>query len=126
VTAARRVTKEMLVGSATLSNIGGLSVNEKDSRRDTLNPEVMWKLRRKQERTGGLKNMTMLTLNNTILSMSTRAGELRKSAMCSKKTTRRIRNVLASRISTESTNGRIKLSANHSGELLIDAREDIR
>ena len=105
MTVARRVTKETLVGSATLSNRGGLSVNEKDSRRDTLNPEVMWKLRRKQERTGGLKNMTMLTLNNTILSMSTRAGELRKSAMCSKKTTRRIRNVLASRISTESTNG---------------------
>ena len=65
-------------------------------------------------------------LGNTVLSMSTRARELRKSALCSKKTTMRIRNVLASKISTESTNGRIKLSANHSGELLIDAREDIR
>ena len=113
----------MLVGSATLSNRGGLSVNKKDSRRDTLSLEVMWKLRRKQERTGGLKNMTMLTLNNTILSMSTRAGELWKSAMCSKKTTMRIRNVFASRINTESTNGRIKLCANHDGELLINRQE---
>jgi len=123
VTVARRVTKETLVGSATLSNRGGLSVNEKDSRRDSLSPKVRWKLKGKQESTRGLKNMTMLTLGNTILSMSTRAGELRKSALCSKKTTMRIRNILACRISTESTNGRIKLCANHGGELLINRQE---
>ena len=72
VTAARRVTKETLVGSATLSNRGGLSVNEKDSRRDSLSPEVWWNLRGNQESMRGLKNMTMLTFGNTILSMSTR------------------------------------------------------
>ena len=33
-------TKETLVGSATLSNRGGLSVNEKDSCRDSLSLEV--------------------------------------------------------------------------------------
>ena len=73
MTVARRVTKEMLVGSATLSNRGGLSVNKKDSCRDSLSPEVRWKLRGKQEITRGLKNMTKLTLGNTILSMRTRA-----------------------------------------------------
>ena len=64
--------KETLIESATPSNRGGLSVNEKDSRRDSLSPEVWWKLRGNQESMRGLKNMTMLTFGNTILSMSTK------------------------------------------------------
>ena len=119
----RRVTKEALIGSATLSNKGGLFVNEINNRRDNLSPEVRWKLRGKQESTRGLKNVMMLTLGNTILSMSTRMGELRKSAQCSKKMTTHIKNVLASRINMENMNGRIKLSANHGGELLIDRQK---
>jgi len=123
VTVVRRVTKEALIGSATLSNKGGLFVNEINNRRDNLSPEVRWKLRGKQESTRGLKNVMMLTLGNTILSMSTRMGELRKSAQCSKKMTTHIKNVLASRINMENMNGRIKLSANHGGELLIDRQK---
>ena len=84
---------------------------------------MRWKLRGKQESTRGLKNVMMLTLGNTILSMSTRMGELRKSAQCSKKMTTHIKNVLASRINMENMNGRIKLSANHGGELLIDRQK---
>jgi len=123
VTVVRRVTKEALIGSATLSNKGGLFVNEINNRRDNLSPEVRWKLKGKQESTRGLKNVMMLTLGNTILSMSTRMGELRKSAQCSKKMTTHIKNVLASRINMENMNGRIKLSANHGGELLIDRQK---
>ena len=64
-----------------------------------------------------LKNMAMLTLGNTISSVSTGAGEL------GKKTPMRARNVLASRISSKSTNERIELSANHNGKLLVDSQK---
>ena len=65
----------------------------------------------------------MLTLGNTILSMSTGAGKLSKCTLISKKTAMRARNVLAGRISSESKNGRVKLSVNHSGKLLIDGQK---
>jgi len=45
---------------------------------------------------------------------------LGKGTLVGKKTAMHTRNVLASRISSESTNGRIKMSANHSGKMLID------
>jgi len=61
----------------------------------------------------------MLTLSNTILSVSTGAGVLRKSTLLQKKLTKRARQILASRVSTKNTNGRIKLGANHRGKRLI-------
>src|SRR6266508_1568453 len=61
----------------------------------------------------------MLTLSNTILSVSTHAGVLRKSTILNKKLMKRARQILASRVSTKNTNGRIKLGANHRGKRLI-------
>src|SRR6266542_4161852 len=61
----------------------------------------------------------MLTLSNTILSVSTGAGVLRKSTLLQKKLTKKARQILASRVSTKNTNGRIKLDANHRGKRLI-------
>src|SRR6266498_3488606 len=64
----------------------------------------------------------MLTLSNTILSVSTRAGVLRKSTLLQKKLTKRARQILASRVSTKNTNGRIKLGVNHRGKRLIGSK----
>src|SRR6266498_2637645 len=61
----------------------------------------------------------MLTLSNTVLSVSTGAGVLRKSTLLQKKLMKRVRQILASRVSTKNTNGRIKLGANHRGKRLI-------
>src|SRR6266498_507813 len=61
----------------------------------------------------------MLTLSNTILSVSTGAGVLGKSTLLQKKLTKRARQILASRVSTKNTNGRIKLGANHRGKRLV-------
>jgi hypothetical protein len=105
VTVARRTTKKALVGSTPLKNGGGLPVNKKNSRGDSLSPEVRWKLRGEQESTRSLKNVTMLTLSHTILSMSTRARKLSKCTLISKKATMRVRDVLSSRVSTKGTDG---------------------
>src|SRR5207244_9445427 len=61
----------------------------------------------------------MLTLSNTILSVSTGAGIMRKSTLLQKKLTKRARQILVSRVSTKNTNGRIELGANHRGKRLI-------
>jgi hypothetical protein len=105
MTIARRTTKKALVRRTPLKNGGGLPVNKKNSHGDSLSPEVRWKLRGEQKSTRSLKNVTMLTLSHTILSMSTRARELSKCTLSSKKTTMRVRDVLSCRISTKSTNG---------------------
>ena len=70
-----------------------------------------------------LENVAMLTLGNTILSVSTRAGELSKSTLISKETPMCIRDVLASRVGAKSTNGRIELCAKHSGKLLVNGHK---
>jgi tRNA-dihydrouridine synthase len=61
-----------LIGSAALENSRALAIYEKNSRRNRLSPEVRSKRRRYQESTSSLKNVAMLSLSNTILSMSTR------------------------------------------------------
>ena len=67
--------------------------------------------------------MTMLASGSTILSMGTKTRKLRKGTLVSKEATMCSGNVFTSRIGTKSTNGRIKLSANHGGELLIDRQK---
>lgn len=69
----RRRTKKMLVGSRALKSRGGLSINKKDSHRDSLRPKVWSKISGNEKSPSYFKNMAMLTFSNTILSMSTRA-----------------------------------------------------
>jgi len=68
-----RRTEKMLVGSRALKSRGGMSVNEKNSHGNSLSPKVWSKISGNEKSKSCLKNMTMLTLSNTILSMSTRA-----------------------------------------------------
>ena len=69
----RRGAEKTLIGSATLENSRGLAIYKKNSRRNRLNPKMRSKRRRDQESTSRLKNAAMLSLSNTILSMSTKA-----------------------------------------------------
>jgi hypothetical protein len=62
----------MLIGSAALENSRRLVVYKQNSRRNYLNPKMRSKRRRDQESMSSLKNVAMLSLNNIILSMSTR------------------------------------------------------
>jgi len=62
----------------------------------------------------------MLALGSTILSMGTMTRKLKKGTLVSKETVMRNRVVLTNKINKKSTNGRIILSANHSGKLLVD------
>jgi hypothetical protein len=68
----RRAAEETLIGSATLKRGGGLAIDEENRRRDSLGPEMRSKGRGYQKSTSSLKNVAMLALCNTILSMSTR------------------------------------------------------
>ena len=45
VSVSRRMTKKVLVGCTPLKNDGGLPVDKKNSRGDSLSPELRWKLR---------------------------------------------------------------------------------
>jgi hypothetical protein len=69
----RRRTENILVRSRTLKSRGGLAINQKNSHRDSLSPKVWSEISENEKSTSCLKNMAMLTLSNTILSMSTRA-----------------------------------------------------
>jgi hypothetical protein len=69
----RRRTENILVRSRTLKSRGGLAINQKNSRRDSLSPKVWNEISGNEKSTSCLKNMAMLTLGNTILSTSTRA-----------------------------------------------------
>lgn len=63
--------KKTLIGSASLKSRRGLSINEEDTCRDNLCPEVRSKINRDQKSKNSLKNVRMLVLSNAYLSMST-------------------------------------------------------
>jgi hypothetical protein len=63
-----------------LETSGGLKVDEINSSRNSFSPKMSWHKRRKKKSPCSFKNMTMFTLSHSILSMSTRTGELRQSA----------------------------------------------
>jgi hypothetical protein len=66
----------------------------------------MWRKRRgNHHSTGGLKKMTMLTLGDAILSMRAGTRKLSEGTLLSKDTTKVLRDILTSRISTEHANG---------------------
>jgi hypothetical protein len=69
----RRRTENILVRSRTVKSRGGLTINQKNSRRDSLSPKVWSEISGNEKSTSYLKNMAMLMLSDTILSMSTRA-----------------------------------------------------
>lgn len=76
--------RKMLVGSRAFKRRGWLSINEENSHRHSLDLEVRSETSRDGKGTSCLHNVTMLTLTDTILSMSIRVGELRKSTLASK------------------------------------------
>lgn len=63
--------------------------------------------------------MTVLTVSDTVLSVSTGTKILRKGDLLSEKLMESARQVLACRIDPEKTNGRIKLGVKHSSKILI-------
>jgi hypothetical protein len=70
---------------------GGLNVHKINNSRDGFSPELRRNRGGKQQSSSGLKKVMMLTLSNTVLSMSTGARVLRKSALLRKKVTKRTR-----------------------------------
>jgi len=68
----RRAAEETCIGSATLKRGGRLAVYEENGRGDSLSLEMRSKGRGDQESTCSLKNVAVLALRNTVLSMSTR------------------------------------------------------
>jgi hypothetical protein len=87
-----------------MKSTGGLNIHKINSSRDSFSPELRNK-GGKQQSSSGLKKVTMLTLSNTILSVSTGARVLRKSVLLKKKVTKRTRWVLSGRVGTKNTNG---------------------
>jgi hypothetical protein len=81
---------------------------------------VRWNRGGNHKSTSSLKKMTMLVLNNPILSMSTRVKKLSQSTLLSKHLAKSIREILSCRIYMKDTNVSVKMSMNHSGEILID------
>jgi hypothetical protein len=63
--------------------------------------------------------MAVLTLSNTILSLSINTRILRKGVLISEKQTESTRQVLTSRVAPKNKNERIKLGANHNNKILI-------
>jgi hypothetical protein len=122
-------TTKMTIGrwgakkSATLKSSRKLAIDEKNHHRNNLNPKMRSKLRGDQESMRNLKNVAMLTLSNTILSMSTRTRELGKGTQLSKIGTMSSRDVFTSRISMKNSNRRVKLCTDHSGKLLANRKK---
>jgi hypothetical protein len=72
-----RLATKMLKRNTTLKGRRRLNVNQISSNRNSLSPKVRWNRGGNYKSTSSLKKMTMLALNNPILSMSTRARKLR-------------------------------------------------
>jgi hypothetical protein len=70
---------------------GGLNVHKINNSRDDFSPELRRNRGGKQQSSSGLKKVMMLTLSNIVLSVSTGARVLRKSALLRKKVTKRTR-----------------------------------
>jgi len=68
----RRATSETLQRNTTLQSSRWLNVDEIGGCRNSLSPKMGWKGSSNHQRTSRLKQMTMLTFGNAILSMSTR------------------------------------------------------
>jgi hypothetical protein len=100
-----RTTGETLERDATWEGSRRLDVNEVSRCSNSLSPEMWQKRKSNHHSTGGLKNMMMLTLGDTILSMRTGIRKPSKGALLSKNTSQVLRDILNSRISTEHMNG---------------------
>jgi hypothetical protein len=75
----------MLKWSDTMKSGGGQNAHKINISRDGFNPESRRNRGAKQQSLSGLKKVTMLTLSNTVMSVSTGARVLRKSAFLRKK-----------------------------------------
>jgi hypothetical protein len=89
-----RRTKQNLTRTLSLKPRGRLDIYEIHCRGNRFTPEMSRDKRRDHKSTSCLNYMAMLTLGNTILSMSTRTRELRKGTLRRKKLTKRCREIL--------------------------------
>jgi hypothetical protein len=80
-----RRTKQNLTRTLALKTRGRLDVYEIHGRGNSFTPEMSRDKRRDHKSTSCLNYMAMLTLGNTILSMSTRTRELWKGTLRRKK-----------------------------------------
>jgi hypothetical protein len=119
-----RGTRKTLERNATLKGSRRLKVNEVSRCSNSLSPEMRRKRGSNHHSTGSLKNMTMLALSHTILSMSTRTRKLSKSTLLGKKSAQGMRDILSSRICTKDTNRSGELGMNHGSKSLIN-RQDL-
>ena len=72
------------------------------------------------QRASRLTKVTMLALNNPILSMSTRTRELSKCALLNKESAQQMREIHTSRICVKDMDSSGKPGMNQGGKLLID------
>jgi hypothetical protein len=84
-------TREMLKQSDSMKSSGWLNVHKVNNSRDSFSSELRRNRGGKQQGSSGLKKVTMLTISNTILSLSTGARVLKKSALLRKKLMMRMR-----------------------------------
>jgi len=71
-----------------------LKIDEVDSSRYSFSPKMRGHKRGNEKSSCSFNNMTMLTLSNAILSISTRARELRQGSLRRKKLTKNCGNIL--------------------------------
>jgi hypothetical protein len=84
-------TGETLKRSDSMKSSGWLNVHKVNNSRDSFSPELRRDRGGKQQGLSDLKKVTMLTLSNIVLSMSTGARVLRKSVLLRKKLMKRMR-----------------------------------
>jgi hypothetical protein len=118
--AIEHLATKTLKMNTTLKGRRRLNVNQISGSRNRLSPKVRCNRGDNHKSTTSLKQMTMLALSNPILSMSTRARKLSWSTLLSKHLAKSIREILYCRIRTKYTNRSVKMSTNHSREILID------
>jgi hypothetical protein len=82
-------TSQTLKWSDTMKSGGGRNIYKINNSRDNFSPELRRNRGGKQQSSSDLKKVTMLTVSNTVLSVSTGASVLRKSALLIKKVMKR-------------------------------------
>jgi hypothetical protein len=116
----RRLATKTLKRNTTLKGQRRMNVNQISDSRNNLSLKVRWNRVGNHKSMNSLKQMTILVLNNPILSMNTKARKLSSSTLLSKHMAKSIKKILSYRIRTKDMNRSVKMSMNHSREILMD------
>jgi hypothetical protein len=119
-TVIRHLATKMLKRNTTLKGRVRLNVKQISCGRNIFAPKVRWDGGSNHKSMSCLKNMTMLTLSNPILSLSTRIRKLGRSTLLCKYLAKSLKEILSCRIHMKNTNRSCKMSVNHNRESLID------